>query len=83
VDGRTIGTVDGMDSIGQWAQAATIDMTAGRHEFAISRGGAPRLPGRRLDEQLIGYATLREVGPEVLRTVPLAQWRSLCGQAAD
>jgi hypothetical protein len=83
VDGRTIGTVDGMDSIGQWAQAATIDMTAGRHEFAISRGGGRVFPGDGSTNSWIGYATLREVGPEVLRTVPLAQWRSLCGQAAD
>ena len=83
VDGRTVGTVDGMDSIGQWAQAATIHMTAGRHELAIHRGGGRVFPGDGSPNSWIGYATLREVGPEVLHTVPLAQWRSLCGQAAD
>jgi hypothetical protein len=83
VDGRTIGTVDGLDSIGQWAQAATIHLTAGRHELAIYRGGGRIFPGDGSRISWIGYVTLREVGPEVLRTVPLAQWRSLCGRAAD
>ncbi|MGD0980783.1 MAG: hypothetical protein ABR946_04800 [Solirubrobacteraceae bacterium] len=83
VDGRTIGTVDGMDSIGQWTQAATIRLTVGRHELAISRGGGRLFPGDGSRNSWIGYVTLREVGPEVLHTVPLAQWRSLCGHAAD
>jgi len=83
VDGRTIGTVDGMDSIGQWTQAATIHVTAGRHELAISRGGGRIFPGDGSKISWIGYVTLREVGPEVLHTVPVAQWRSLCDRAAD
>lgn len=83
VDDRTVGSVDGMDSVDQWSQAGLIHLSAGSHRLAILRHGGRTYPGDGTPWGEIGYVMLKKVGPEVLHTVPVKRWRSLCGSAAD
>jgi hypothetical protein len=83
VDGRTVGQVDGIDSPDQWSQAGLVRLSAGKHVLEIYRGGGRIFPGDGSFEAEVGYVTLAKVGPEVLRTVPLSRWHSLCSSAAD
>ncbi len=83
VDGRIIGQVDGIDSSDQWSTAGLVHLSPGRHVLEIYRGGGRIFPGDGSFEAEVGYVALAKVGPEVLRTVPLSRWRSLCSTAAD
>jgi hypothetical protein len=83
VDGRIIGQVDGIDSSDQWSTAGVVHLSAGNHVLEIYRGGGRIFPGDGSFEAEVGYVTLAKVGPEVLRTVPLSRWHSLCSSAAD
>jgi hypothetical protein len=83
VDGRSVGSVDGADSVDQWTYAGPVDLSAGHHTLEISRGGGGIGPGNGSYLAQIGYVTLQHLGPEVLHTVPLSRWRSLCSVAAD
>jgi hypothetical protein len=82
VNGRLVGAVDGLDSVDQWSRAGAIRLKAGRYELAIHRGGGRIYPGDGAFGE-IGYVMLAKQGPEVLHTVPLSKWRSLCTQPAD
>jgi hypothetical protein len=83
VDGRTIGQVDGLDSADQWSAAGVVRLSAGKHVLEIYRGGGRIFPGDGSFEAEVGYVMLAKVGPEVLRTVPVSRWHSLCSSAAD
>ncbi|HEX2703253.1 MAG TPA: hypothetical protein VHM72_07460, partial [Solirubrobacteraceae bacterium] len=83
VGGHKVGSVDGLDSRDQWEQAGTVRLSAGRHEIEIFRGGGRIYPGDGSTIDEVGYVMLKRVGPEVLHTVPLSRWRSLCGEVAD
>ena len=82
VNGRVIGSVFGADSVSQWAPAGEVRLAAGVHELTVHRAGGRIYPGDGAFGW-IGFVTLRKVGPEVLRTVPLREWRSLCSAPAD
>jgi hypothetical protein len=75
--------VDGIDSSDQWSTAGVVHLSAGNHVLEIYRGGGRIFPGDGSFEAEVGYVTLAKVGPEVLRTVPLSRWHSLCSSAAD
>jgi len=87
VDGRTVGWVAGSNTPGQWLQAASLPLSAGRHRVRIyALGGHRHLgPGEwpRGDEGTIGAMALQREAPERMQAVALADWRSLCGEQAD
>jgi hypothetical protein len=83
VDGRTVGQVDGIDSPDQWSQAGVVHLSAGKHVLEIYRGGGRIYPGDGAFEAEVGYVMLAKAGPEVLHTVPVSRWRSLCSSPAD
>jgi hypothetical protein len=87
VDSRTVGWVAGSNTPGQWLQAASLRLTPGRHRVHIyAVGGHHHLgPGEwpRGDDGTIGAVTLEREAPELMRTVKLSDWRSLCGTQAD
>jgi hypothetical protein len=87
VDGRGVGWVAGSNTPGQWLQAASLRLSAGSHRVRIYAVGGHRHfgPGEwpRGDAGTIGAVALQREAPERLRTVPLADWRSLCGTQAD
>ncbi|HEX4034133.1 MAG TPA: hypothetical protein VHX66_06800 [Solirubrobacteraceae bacterium] len=83
VDNRPLGSVSGIDSVDQWAPAGTIRLRRGHHLLLIKRGGGTIDPGDASYQAEFGYVMLAKAGPEVLRTVALSHWRSLCGKAAD
>jgi hypothetical protein len=87
VDGRSVGWVAGSNTPGQWLQAASLSLSAGHHRVRIYAVGGHRHfgPGEwpRGDAGTIGAVALEREAPELMRTVPLADWRSLCGTQAD
>ena len=87
VDGRTVGWVAGSNTPRQWLQAASLPLSGGRHRVRIySLPGRDHLgPGEwpRGDSGTIGAVALQREAPEQLRTVAVADWRSLCGTRAD
>jgi hypothetical protein len=84
VDGRTVGSVSGSNTPGQWVQAASLTLGHGRHTVRVVRTGGHRYfgPGE-WDIGVIGAVALQRRVPEHLTTVPLRRWRTLCGATLD
>jgi hypothetical protein len=84
VDGRLVGSVKGWNTVGQWLQAASIQLTAGRHTIEVSKPGGRRHfgPGERAVGS-IGAVELQREAPEHVVSVPLTHWQTLCGENAD
>jgi hypothetical protein len=84
VDGRTVGSVSGSNTPGQWVQAASLTLGHGRHTVRVARpaGHGYFGPGE-WDIGVIGAAALQRQVPEHLTTVPLRRWRTLCGATLD
>jgi hypothetical protein len=87
VDGRTVGWVAGSNTPDQWLQAASLRLSPGSHRVRIFAVGGHRHfgPGEWPigDDGTIGAVALQRQAPERLRTVALADWRTLCGKEAD
>jgi hypothetical protein len=87
VDGRTVGWVAGSNTPGQWLQAASLRLSPGAHSVRVLEiGGHHHFgPGEwpEGDPGTVGAVALQREVPESLRTVVLADWRSLCGREAD
>jgi hypothetical protein len=45
VDGRTVGRVEGINTLGQWLEGGTVELRAGRHEIELERPGGTPAPG--------------------------------------
>jgi hypothetical protein len=84
VDGRTVGSVSGSNTPGQWLRATTLELTPGRHRMRVVKAAGHRhfAPGD-WGVGIIGAAALQREQPERLRTLPTAGWRTLCGTRAD
>jgi hypothetical protein len=84
LDGRTVGSVSGTDTPGQWTRAATVDLAPGTYRAHIFRPGGHRWfgPGE-WRAGTIGAVALQREEPERMLTVAPARWRTLCGTQAD
>jgi hypothetical protein len=84
LDGRTVGSVSGSNTPGQWLKAATLTLSGGRHVARVVRAAGRRHfgPGE-WGVGVIGAVAVRRRTPERLRTLPLAGYRRLCGRQAD
>ena len=60
IDGRPIGAAKGVNTVGQWHDIGTLDVTAGRHELTLRRGSGTLSPGD-------GFAG--ELGPLALERI--------------
>ena len=86
VDGRPIGHVGGAVGgdlvVPDTAAPLPVRLRAGRHTLTISRGGLTLAPGDGGSSQLIGaFLTPAGAGEQqAVDEVPVARWRSLCGQ---
>jgi hypothetical protein len=82
VDGRSAGTVKGVNTPGQWLDGARVRLGAGEHRVEVRMSGGSLAPS---DGAIVTIGTLALVReePAVLRTVPVARWRSLCGRDLD
>ena len=86
IDGRELGSVggqlDGNSLVTNPLTPVRATLAAGRHTLTITRPGANLAPGDG------GAATLAAIflvpagptGEPVLRSVPVARWRMLCGR---
>lgn len=88
LDGRTVGSVDGWNTPGEWMQAGTVNVSAGEHALDIFRGGGGLTPGdggtgNDGGKGEIGHVELLADQSERLSTVALGAWRRLCGVQAD
>jgi hypothetical protein len=84
VDGRPVGWVAGSNTPGQWLQAATLTLAPGAHTLRLYKH-----PGRlhfgpgEFGLGTLGGAALQRTEPELLRTLPVSKWHTLCGTLAD
>lgn len=84
VDGRIVGSVSGQNTPGQWLKAATVTLSRGGHRVQIFRkAGRNHLGPGEWGIGTIGPAALWSEAPDRLRTLPLSDWRSLCGESLD
>ncbi|HSZ70445.1 MAG TPA: hypothetical protein VK756_08785 [Solirubrobacteraceae bacterium] len=85
VDGHTVGWVAGTNTPGQWLQAASVYLSAGRHRVRLvsTAGHLHHLGPGEWAVGTIGAAALVREEAETMRAVALAKWRSLCGKPAD
>jgi hypothetical protein len=84
VDGRTVGSVSGTDTPGQWQRAATLALRRGRHRVRVVKAAGRRHfgPGEWA-LGTIGAVALQSETPVRMRTLALSRWRTLCGHEAD
>jgi hypothetical protein len=84
VDRRRVGSVSGANTPGQWLQAASLRLAAGRHLLRIAQTAGRRhfAPGE-WGVGVVGAVALRREAPERVWTLPLARYRGLCGRQAD
>ena len=82
VDGVRRATVHGADTPGQWAGDVALRLTGGEHRVEVRvPPGSPK-PGDGA-AVTIGPLVLVADEPARLLSVPLSQWRSLCGRELD
>jgi hypothetical protein len=84
VDGRSVGSVSGSNTPGQWLQAASLRLSPGKHRVRVVKAAGHRHfgPGEWAIGA-IGAVALQSETPERLQTLPLTRWRTLCGTEAD
>lgn len=82
VDGRSVGSVKGINTPGQWLAARQVTLTAGPHQVRVLVPGGSARPGDG-GALTIGPVDLVRDEPERLQTIAVARWRSLCGQRLD
>jgi hypothetical protein len=84
IDGRVVGSVSGSNTPGQWLQAASVYLTPGRHTVSLAKpGGHRHLGPGEWGIGSIGAAALQREAPERLQTLPVRNWRALCGANLD
>jgi hypothetical protein len=84
VDGREVGTVSGSNTPGQWLQAATLHLSAGRHLVEVEKSpGRDHLGPGEWAVGTFGAVALQSETPERMATLPLSSWHSLCDREAD
>jgi hypothetical protein len=83
VDGKAIGRVQGVNSLGQWLPAGEISLTRGRHRFELVRGGGTLAPGDGHVGELGPLLLERADRTRSLERVAPAQARQLCGRPWD
>lgn len=85
VDGRSLaslgGSLDGNDLITDAVGPLPVRLAAGSHRLSLSRVSSPLAPGDSGSAELSAiFLTPSGIGSEpVLRSAPVARWRSLCG----
>ena len=84
IDGRTVGSVSGANTPGQWLGAATLHLRPGKYHsrVVIVAGHRHFGPGEWWPGTL-GAVELQSEAPERMSTLALSRWRSLCGKEAD
>jgi hypothetical protein len=84
VDGRTVGSVSGSNTPGQWLQAATLQLRAGKHSVGLLKAAGRDHPGPgEWAVGTLGAVALQSDAPERMSTLALSRWRILCGKEAD
>jgi hypothetical protein len=84
IGGRTVGSVSGANTPGQWLQAATLHLRPGRYPSRVVMVAGHRHfgPGEWWPGTL-GAVELQSETPEHMTTLALSRWRTLCGKEAD
>lgn len=82
LDGKPVGTADGVNTPNQWFPVGQAEVTRGVHYVLVGRGANGLAPGDG-GAAYIGPVAISAQQPERLETVPTTRWRSLCGKTLD
>ena len=83
VDGRPAGSVDSLNSQGQWLQAGRAELPAGAHAVRLERPGGDLAPGDGTMSVLGPVALVRSGTAEPREVSPGAAEATLCGRRWD
>ena len=86
IDGREVADPKmELNSRGVSQPVAALQLSRGRHEITLVRGGGNLLAGNGGVNRLLGPVALSPVDPGGLpvREVPASAWRTLCGRSVD
>ena len=82
VDGTAAGTVQGLNSPGQWFEAKRLALAAGEHDVRVLVRGGSAAPGDG-GMLTIGPVAFVRDEPARVRMLPVQRWRTLCGKQLD
>jgi len=82
VDGRRVGTVNALNTQGQWQPAGSVALDAGGHALRLERPGGGLEPGDGA-KSVLGPLALVRREPRRLREVAPSRADELCGQRWD
>jgi hypothetical protein len=84
VDGKTVGSVSGSNTPGQWLQAATLQLRPGKYVVrVVKQPGRDHLGPGEWAVGTLGAVAFQSEQPERLVSLPLSHWRRLCNTEAD
>ena len=83
VDGRTIGSAEGVNTVGQWHEVGEVELSAGSHELSMTRPGGSLAPGDGFAGE-VGPLVLQRVEPRrLVEVAPGDAERELCNRPWD
>ena len=83
VDGREIGSAQGVNTVGQWHEIGEVELSEGSHELAMTRNGGGLAPGSGFAGEL-GPMVLQRVEPRrLVEVAPRDAQRELCNRPWD
>jgi hypothetical protein len=82
VDGRRVGTVNALNTQGQWQPAGSVRLDAGQHTLRLERPSGGPEPGDGAPSAVGPLALVRRE-PRELREVSPSRARELCGERWD
>jgi hypothetical protein len=82
VDGRRVGSVNSLNTQGQWLHAGSVRLDAGHHDVRLERPGGGLAPGDGVTS-VIGPVALVRRGARPVRELPPRRATELCGKRWD
>ncbi len=82
VDGREVGSAQGINTPGAWLRAGRVRLERGRHRIEVGRGGGGLAPGDGAPSTLGAVALVADGEPRLVSVEP-ENIRRLCGRPLD
>jgi hypothetical protein len=82
IDGRRVGSAQGINTPGAWLRAGAVELDPGRHQIEVNRAGGDLAPGDGARSTLGALALMADGQPKLIQ-VPREDVRRLCGRPLD
>jgi hypothetical protein len=82
IDGREVGSAQGINTPGAWLRAGRVSLEPGRHRVEVGREGGGLAPGDGAPSTLGAVALVADGEPRLVSVAP-ENVRRLCGRPLD